>query len=368
MAKPKNKYDLMHLRNMERYGRSILSIFQTAAEEAARIGASIDRYDPERPFRFSEYPRTMTRIERLIEELRSAIVVCVVDGVRSEWALANDKNDELSRRVFGDNIQNLTEDQLRRFFSTNEDAREAFLKRRDNGLGLSDRVWRYTDAYRSEIELAIDIGLRRGQSAQEMARDLKQYLRYPDKLFRRVRDEHGILNLSRNARLFHPGQGVYRSSYMNARRLAVTETNASYRSADHARWKQLDFVVGIEIHLSGNHTCLGRDGKPHAFHDICDELAGKYPKDFLFTGWHPNCRCYATSILKTAEEMAEDNRRIMRGEPVTNESANSVKDVPQAFKDWVVKNSARISKARSLPYFLLENEKYMNNALNGGSY
>ena len=43
--------------------------------------------------------------------------------------------------------------------------------------------------------------------------------------------------------------------------LAVTETNAAYRTADHERWQNLDFVVGIEIHLSGNHTCKGRDGK-----------------------------------------------------------------------------------------------------------
>ena len=107
-----------------------------------------------------------------------------------------------------------------------------------------------------------------------MARDLKQYLKHPDKLFRRVRDEHGILHFSKNAAAFHPGQGVYRSSYQNARRLAVTETNMAYRTADHERWQNQDFVVGIEIHLSGNHTCKGRDGKPHRFEDICDQLQG----------------------------------------------------------------------------------------------
>ena len=107
-----------------------------------------------------------------------------------------------------------------------------------------------------------------------MARDLKQYLKHPDKLFRRVRDERGILHFSKNAAAFHPGQGVYRSSYQNARRLAVTETNMAYRTADHERWQNLDFVVGIEIHLSSNHTCKGRDGKPYRFEDICDQLQG----------------------------------------------------------------------------------------------
>ena len=65
---------------------------------------------------------------------------------------------------------------------------------------------------------------------------------------------------------------------------ARPEIGAADGTADHERWQKMDFVVGIEIHLSGNHTCKGRDGKPHAFADICDQLQGKYPKDFKFTG------------------------------------------------------------------------------------
>ena len=155
-------------------------------------------------------------------------------------------------------------------------------------MSLSDRVWRYTDQFKTEIEMGIDCGLRDGLDAAQMARRLKQYLQHPDKLFRRVRDEHGNLQLSKAAAAFHPGRGVYRSSYKNARRLAATETNIAYRTADHVRWQQLDFIVGIEIHLSNNHTCRGRDGKPKPLYDICNELKGKYPKDFKFTGWHPH--------------------------------------------------------------------------------
>ena len=59
----------------------------------------------------------------------------------------------------------------------------------------------------------------------------------------------------------HPGRGVYRSSYMNARRLAATETNIAYRTADHLRWQKMDFVVGIEIVLSDNHTIRLQPGE-----------------------------------------------------------------------------------------------------------
>ncbi len=193
-----------------------------------------------------------------------------------------------------------------------------------------------------------------------MSRDLRDYLKHPDKLFRRVRDEHGILQLSKRASEFHPGQGVYRSSYRNARRLASTETNIAYRTSDQERWKQFDFVVGIEVRLSNNHTCLGRDGKPHEFHDICDELAGRYPKDFKFTGWHPHCRCHAVSILKTQEEIAEDTRRILNGEGTTNDSVNSVRELPKSFTDWAERNEERAKEGRSLPYFIQDNKGMLN--------
>lgn len=359
MPKPKNKYDLRHLQNLARYQRQVEEIFRQAAVEAALIGTDIDSFDEKHPFSFEDYPRTRTRIEELLEELKTSLQVCIVNGIESEWTLANNKNNELSRQVFGDNIGKLSQEQYSRYFSTNESARDAFIVRKQQGLTISDRVWQYTNGFKNEIELGLDLGLRDGKPASEVARDLKQYLQHPDMLFRRVRDEHGILHLSQNAKQFHPGQGVYRSSYMNARRLAVTETNASYRTSDHLRWQQLDFVVGIEIHLSGNHTCLGRDGKPHEFRDMCDDLQGKYPKDFKFEGWHPHCRCYATSILKTDEEIAKDTEKLLRGEPLDGRSVNEVKDVPQGFKDWLEANKARAQRSYSIPSFITDNMKYV---------
>ena len=230
--------------------------------------------------------------------------------MRSEWTLANNKNNELCNVVFGDNVARLTQAEYRRYYSTNGKALDAFLARKEAGLSLSDRVWRYSDTFRNEIEMGLDIGIRSGLDAPAMARELQTYLQHPDKLFRRVADEHGHLHLSKAAAAFHPGRGVYRSSYMNARRLAATETNIAYRTADHLRWQQMDFVVCIRVQLSNNHNCRGvPEG---AFFDICDELKGDYPKDFKFTGWHPHCRCYATPILKTPEELAADNHRIMQ--------------------------------------------------------
>lgn len=358
MPKPKNKFDQQHLLRIARLVRQINLIYTQAAKEAAAIGVSIDDFDPDKIFTFSDYPQTKQRVDALMQRLHQNVEFCVVNGVNSEWTLANNKNNELCNQVFGSDVGRLTEAQYRRYYTTNETARDAFLQRKEAGLNLSDRVWKYTDEFKDEIELGIDLGLRGGLSADEMAKDLKQYLQHPDMLFRRVRDEHGILHLSKRAADFHPGRGVYRSSYMNARRLAATESNIAFRTSDHLRWQQMDFVVGIEVHLSNNHTCKGKDGKPHPFYDICDTLAGRYPKDFKFTGWHPHCRCYATTILKTDKEIDEDTQKILAGEPLDGQSENTVNDVPEEFKTWVKDNEERISGAKSLPYFLKDNPRY----------
>ena len=59
--------------------------------------------------------------------------------------------------------------------------------------------------------------------------------------------------------------------------------------------------------------------------------------------------------------MDADNERIMNGEKPGDESANTVKDVPENFKKWVTDNADRIEKANNrgtLPYFLKDNATF----------
>lgn len=358
MPKPTD-YDKTHLRNMAAIGTRIDRIFKKATEEAAKIGVSIKAALPDdRIFSFADFPETKKQIERLLTALQQSMETTIVNGVRSAWTLSNNKNNALVSRILGDRVGDLSKEQYRRYFSTNGDALDAFMQRKEQGLNLSDRVWRYTTEFKREIELGLDLGIRTGESAAEMTRSLRQYLQHPDKLFRRVRDKHGNLKLSKAAKAFHPGRGVYRSSYKNARRLAATETNIAYRTSDHLRWQQMEFVVGIEIKLSNNHTL---NGVPLT--DICDTLKGKYPKDFKFVGWHPHCRCHAVTVLKTEDEMAEDTRRILDGKEPTKTSTNTVRDVPPAFKSWVEDHAERIELGGNLPYFLQDNQKRVNSIL-----
>lgn len=344
-------FEALHRLHMQNYERLITKAYDRAIYEAVAIAVTLPKGKPsEELFSFDKHPASKKRVEAMMSGLQGRMQGIIEQGMRAEWTLANNKTDALVKRVFG---KKLNDEVKHRLLSNNEDAREAFIQRKEKGLGLSDRVWRYTEQFKSEIEMGLDIGIRGGKSADELSRALRGFLREPNKLFRRVRDEHGQLKLSARAKAYHPGQGVYRSSYKNALRLAVTETNIAYRTADHERQKALDFVVGIEVHLSGNHTL---NGKP--FKCMCDDLVGKYPKDFKFTGWHPHCRCYTTPILKTPEEMARDTQKLLRGEPVDGHSVNEVKDLPQGFKAWMRENKSRIEGAKSLPYFIKDNPQW----------
>ena len=354
MAAKKDKYDKLYDKELAAILREIDKLYSDLANEVGTIGiAYSSSVHKEAPFILSKYPLIQKRIEALVKKLAKRLGATIVNGVRSAWSLANDKNNELCNLVFGEMAKSLTAEQEKRYYTSNGPALDAFLDRKVRGLSLSERVWNYAELFKEQIEATLELGIKTGESAQEMARDLKTYLRFPDKLFRRVRDKDtGELHLSKAAQRFHPGQGVYRSSYKNAYRLARTETNMAYRTADHLRRTQLDFVVGIEIHLSNNHTCLGPDGKPHPFFDICDELKGKYPKWFEFRGWHPQCRCFTTSILKTDEEIARDMDGIDRG------SVNTVKQMPPQWSRWLEKNRDRVDMAAArgtLPYFLNDN-------------
>lgn len=353
-----DKYEKQHQRNLSAYERQVDAIFNQAIKEAALIGISVGELADDEILSFDKLPKTKKAVSKMMNTLASSLTVCIVNGVQSSWTLANNKDSELCDRVFGDAKDSLNEAQRKRYYSNNGDALQAFLSRKEAGLNLSERVWKYVEEYKEEIELGLDLGLRDGVAAERMQRDLQQYLQHPDMLFRRVRDVHGHLQLSKRAKAYHPGAGVYRSSYKNARRLTVTETNMAYRTADYLRWQELDFVVGIRVVLSNNHP---ED-------DICNVLSapmdstategrGCYPKDFKFTGWHPHCRCHSESILKTEEELMADNKRIMRGEEPSTESVNTVSDVPYDFKDWIKDNANRIVKAKSLPYFVTDNVK-----------
>ena len=191
---------------------------------------------------------------------------------------------------------------------------------------------------KDQIELLLSSGITTGKSASGIARDVKMYLNEPNRLFRRVRQE-GKLVLSKAAKGYHPGAGIYRSSYKNALRLTKNEVNIAYRLSDSTRRQQLDFITGIEVHLSADHP------EP----DMCDGLAGEYPKGFMFDEWHIGCICYTTSIMLSES----DSLKYMETGKIAK--SNYINKIPKKAENWLSENAKTVAGYKHIPDWIGNN-------------
>jgi hypothetical protein len=354
---------------IEWYAASVRSIYVDLSDELIRLAMKVEHeFNPEKPFRFELYPGISKRAERIFEEFRQRIYSVVENAKANERlqaeidtgaiivsAMGEDaKGNPAYKPFFPVRIPEMTRAALEKTVTPAQPpsypppsppsypppappspslppaGQSPLNPRRFN---LSDRVWNLSGNFRDEIQRIIDEGIGEGLSADNMSRRLRQYLNEPNKLFRRVRDEHGQLHLSKAAKGYHPGSGVYRSSYKNAMRLARTEINMAYHEQAYECWQKLDFIVGFRVVLSAQHPV----------YDICDNLQGEYPKDFKFLGWHPQCMCHTIALIK-----GEDGE---------------VKNVPENFRKWVDENADRIAVSGykgTTPYFLSDNDKYVH--------
>lgn len=272
------------------------------------------------------------QIERLLDDLHTQLVSDISNTVTDVWNLGNRKADELVTGYIKDMAISTT---LReKLFSRNADALNTLLKRKDEfGKTISSRVWDITDGAMDNLEYYLSSGLSSGRPSALISQDIRQLLNEPNRRFRRVRDANGKLVLSQPMKDYHPGQGVYRSSYKNALRLAATETNKAFRTADYERWQKMDFVTGYEVERSPSN---------HGPCPVCDAKAGQYSKDFKFTGWHPFCICIATPVMMDHEEFAEwllGNGKVERDSISIQYSKDRTKDLQNWAKQSLLNGS-----------------------------
>ena len=281
--------------------------------------------------------------EKELEDLRTRLVQNINDFSIDAWSRSNQKTDDLITAFIKDFPINETI--KNGLFARNNDALRAFQRRKIDNLTISDRVWKATGTAKENIEYYLGSGLSVGRTANLISQDMRQLLANPDKRFHRIRNADGKLIPSAPMKAYHPGQGVYRSSYMNAKRLAVTNTNESYRMADHDRWSRLAFVLGIEIKRSAS----AKGPCP-----ICDALVGRYPKDFKYWGWHPFCICPATPILMNEDEFMNylDDGTIPKG--------SSIRDIPTDARTYMEEQLTKRNVSKD-SYLFKDNKKFFKN-------
>lgn len=346
MAKPKipnqkKKYQELNSR-INRYVVLVEQIYDTLNLDAAKAVSRTEySSDSNKPFKWSDYPQTKKQIDDIQRHFVEDINAIIYRGTTEEWKNSNEAQDLIANRVLKAYNAQVDREKYKVLYQVNSDALKAFQNRKDKGFNISAKLWQQSMIYKEELEAAISCAIQKGTSAVTLSKQISQYLLDFPSLQKDYKDRYGSAE--------HIQDCEYRSI-----RLARSEINMAYRTSENERWKQMDFVVGYEIKLSSSH----HNRMPHG--DICDTLAGKYPKDFRWTGWHPNDLCYKVPILKTEEEFWEWDGL----SDVSTESINEVKDVPDEFKKWVLDNQQKIEKARernTLPYFLRDNKSIVQN-------
>ena len=316
------------------------------------------------PFWFSRNYEANKQMDKMISNFNKQANALFLNGIERSWKIGNESTFDKIKLAFSGNArQRKAFDQMRTEATQQQRSQGAnaaairFAEHKRNGVNLSDRVWNLSKNFKSEIETIIQNGIKEGKSADQLSKELNNYLNEPDRLFRKVRNKDtGELELSEAAKKYKPGQGVYRSAKKNAMRLARTEIAAAYRRAAWESFQDDPRIIGIRISLSNNHTLINpRTGVPEPFFDICDELVGDYPKSFLWTGWHPQCRCVMTPIVISGDEAIKLIDAKIKGETYT---PKQITKPPAAFNDWLRINNDRITRSNdnnTLPYWLKDN-------------
>lgn len=309
-------YEKKHLTNIKKSQKKLKRAYYKAIDKifsGIPIPKKKDKID------IKKYPRINKIIDEVLAEWSEEFLIILINGIHESWNISDRKlEDLLSKYTAGKILLPKIKEAL---ISRNDEALMAFLKRAagPNGLDLSQRVWKYQNQFRSEIEQNLAVGIYEGISASKLATQQKKFLQEPDRLYRRVRDLEGNLVLSKAAQQYKPGRGIYRSSYKNALRMTRTEINMAYRSADMDKYSNSSIVLGFEVRLSPNHPKF----------DICDHLAGNYPKTFKFLGWHPQCMCYTIPILPSRKEFEKFENALLSGESYTFKG--EIRSVPKNY-------------------------------------
>lgn len=373
-------FDSEVLRFAAQSNERIEKMFNDYFDELAAIGIKTPKDSGVFSFEKDVPPQYREKVDQLTKSFQERLYNEIHAGVDVAYGISLAKHTALLSALFP---EGLNVHQPRR-----KDAREAFIAQRTkpNGrLSLSDRVWNYTNQGKAEVEaamsLAIEDGVVQGKTAAELGRSLRKYLNDPDRMYRRyhkmVVDSEGakrdvVVWKKRvmgadgkvhfiDADLEYVGQGVYRSARANAERCSRSEINGAYRYADYERWNDEEFVIGIKISLSNNHTVKQemKVGKRHVtkavpFHDICDDLQGIYPKTFKWAGWHPQCRCHATAVTASKEERLQ---WLAEGCPPGFFDKKYIKNAPPQMVRWLNENLDKVQRAKSLPYWIQDNLK-----------
>lgn len=293
----------------------------------------------------------MRKINAFLRKSSGKFDIVMLNAIQEEWDLTNKNLWKGLKTQFGKTLKEVAyyeelKDRATATVRTVAEESQSFYNQKRSGKTISDRVWNLHKNIPKEVDVMVQNAIKKGQSAKSLSQSLDRYLDEPGLIYRRVRNkETGKLELSKAAQNYNPGRGVYRSSHKNAMRLARTEINRAYRYAEWQAYQNNPQIYGYEIALSNNteNQC-----------EVCKRLAGVYPKWFLWTGWHPQCRCRMVPILMPKTDWARLIKMRFEGKESEFKPA-FIEDLPDQFIEYLHESEERIKSAASLPYWYQDN-------------
>ena len=335
----KGKYTALNAR-LNRYVLMVQSVYDTYNLEASKIAEGTGFALGDKPFRFADYPSTRYSIDQLQKKFVADMSAIIHSGTSEEWKQSNIVQDLLADKALKFYGSRAGGKKHRVYYQPNNDALKAFQQRIiGHGMNLSQTIWDQSENYKTEMEYAISSALEKGTSAVTLSKRLSKYLLDFDRLKDDYKEKYG--------KAVECEDCEYRSM-----RLARSEINMAYRTAEWTRWQQMDFVIAFDIKLSKSHHARMPKG------DICDMLAGRYPKTIKWTGWHPNDMCYVVPVLMDEDDFWADE---------DGHSEVEVTEIPEQMKNWLADNADTIvqqEKKGTLPYWLRDNRSLVTEAKN----
>lgn len=333
-------FDNVHRQNIEKRLRNVKKLFNDLIGD---ISCEFRYLEKQKGiFSFNKLSRKRV-INRLFFRFKESLLRKIEQGIEEGWMLANEKMKDIELSLLNNIEKSISVDDFENRLlkinneSGNKKLLEKFKSRTFNNLTLSQRVNFLTLQIKKELEYAIDLHFQEVKTSIELERMLRKSILNPEKLYRGMSLKYGA-SIEKNERK------MYRSSLKNAMRLTGNEINTAYRESEQIRINANADVVGVEIHLSPQHIIS----------DMCDELAGKYPKDFIWSKWHVNCKCHRRMIMKKEEELIKEINQGITNPP--SKSVNYIGEIPNNFHRWVKENEPKMVKWKRKPEFLEMNK------------
>ena len=323
---PNNKKAYKGLsRRLAGYMLQVRNIYDRLNEKVASLVESVG-YDGSTEFFFADFPEVKRDLLLLQRQFVGEMQTLIYSGASVEWKNSNIFQDAVASKALKYYRAQVSGERFKHYFDSNSDQLKAFQARKDKGLNLSTKLWKQADIYKESLEATISTAIEKGMSATTLSKRISRYLKDWPSLQADYQERYAKATRCHDCEY-------------NSIRLARNEISMAYRTAEQLRWQRFDFILGYKIKLSDSHPR----------YDICDDLAGDYPKDFKFRGWHPNCLCFTVPIVMSEEEYWSDNRE---------DSPNNVIAPPDNFSKWVSDNSKRVNDAierKTLPYWVRDN-------------